>query len=204
MKSIRLYAAGPLAAICTSGLFLVMQGLVGGDGDVILDTVEPTRIIDYVQVVPMEIPVRTKWVVDPPEIIDVDDIEVTDEIGDPDSTRPGIDVRPPKPPVDPRIQLTRFGVADGDFLPIVRVQPQYPRRAQDRGLEGYAVVELTVASDGSVPVNSITIVDAEPQGVFDKAAKKAAAKFKYKPRIINGVARAVPGVRYRFSFNLAE
>ncbi len=204
MKSIRLYAAGPLAAVCTTGLFLVMQGLVGNDGEVILDTIEPTRFIDVIQVDPPAIPVRKKWILDPPEIIEIKDIEIieaTDKGGPP---KLGIIIRPPKPPVDAGIQLTNFGQSDGDYLPIVRVQPQYPRRAQEHGIEGYAVVELTVSRDGSVPPHSIVIVDAEPRGVFDKAAKKAAEKFKYKPRVIDGVAQAVTGVRYRFSFTMAE
>ena len=33
---------------------------------------------------------------------------------------------------------------DGEYLPIVKVNPQYPRRAQTRGIEGYVIVEYWV------------------------------------------------------------
>ena len=206
MKSIRLYAAGPLAAICTTGLFLVMQGLVGNDGDVTIDEEERPRFVDVIQVTDENPPERVKRIVTPPPEPEltpdpVEPVPMTPQTG-PTGFGPHIPAIPT--PRGGGLERPNLGQSDGDYMPLVVVQPQYPRSAQERGLEGYAVVELTVSQDGSVPAHSILIVDAEPQGVFDRAAKKAAAKFKYKPRIIDGVAQAVSGVRYRFSFNLAE
>jgi len=43
-----------------------------------------------------------------------------------------------------------FGISDGDYLPIVKVQPQYPRRALSRGMTGYVIVEFTVTEKGTV------------------------------------------------------
>ena len=94
--------------------------------------------------------------------------------------------------------------SDGDYLPLVRVQPQYPRRANERGIEGYVIVELTVAADGSVPPESIIVVEADPKGYFERAAVKAAQKFKYKPKVVNGKGQEVAGVRYKFTFDLAD
>jgi len=205
MKSIRLYAAGPLAAVCTTGLFLVMQGLVGNDGDVTINEEERPRFVDVVQLIDESPPERVKRkVTPPPKPEPAPDPVVPSPM--PQTGPPGIGTAIPVVPT-PRgggLERPNLGQSDGDYMPLVVVQPQYPRRAQEHGLEGYAVVELTVAKDGSVPADSIVIVDAEPLGVFDRAARKAAAKFKYKPRIIDGVAHAVSGVRYRFSFNMAE
>lgn len=201
MKSIRLYAASPLAAASTGGLFLVMQGLVGGEGEVKLDPVEPRRIIDVVQVQPPIIPDRKNWEVKRPEIIETKDIEVTPIDVDTRPTGPGIGFGPPKPTITNKPELIGLGAqADGDYLPIVRVQPQYPRRAQERGIEGYAIVELTVNADGSVPPDSVTVVETEPAGYFETNSIKAAQKFKYKPKVVNGIGQTVTGVRYKFSF----
>jgi len=91
---------------------------------------------------------------------------------------------------------------DGDYLPIVRVQPVYPRRAAERGIEGWVVVELTVTAAGTT--TDIRVVDADPKGIFDQAAIKAAEKFKYKPRMVDGVGVPVSGVLYKFTFELEK
>lgn len=89
---------------------------------------------------------------------------------------------------------------DGDYLPIVKVAPIYPRRAQSRGIEGYVVVEFIVTKNGSV--RDPVVIKAEPEGVFDRAAIDAALKFKYKPRVVDGVAMEVAGVQNKISFQI--
>ncbi len=89
---------------------------------------------------------------------------------------------------------------DGDYLPIVKVAAVYPRRAQSRGIEGYVIVEFVVTKTGAV--SQAVVVKAEPEGVFDRAALDAVAKFKYKPRIVDGVAMEVAGVQNRITFEI--
>ena len=89
----------------------------------------------------------------------------------------------------------------GDFLPLERVQPKYPRSAFEAGVSGHVVLELTVQKDGQVWAESIKVLQAEPKGVFDKVAKDAAMQFRYQPMMIDGKATSVSGVRYKFSFN---
>jgi len=93
-----------------------------------------------------------------------------------------------------------FG-GDGDYLPIVKVAPKYPSRAMSRGLSGYCTVEYTVTKTGETA--NIEVVDC-PESVFASASVKAAKKFKYKPKVIDGEAIEVPGVRNKFTFQLAE
>lgn len=90
---------------------------------------------------------------------------------------------------------------DGEYLPIVKVAPVYPRRAQQRGIEGWVIVEFTVDKTGAV--KNPKVVEAEPQGIFDRAAMDAALKFKYKPRVVNGEASEVSGVQNRIVFEMA-
>ena len=110
-----------------------------------------------------------------------------------------------------------FGISDGEYLPIVKVQPQYPRRALSRGLAGYVIVEFTVTAQGTVK-NPFVIENCghipnarspgdcvdKPNSVFDSAALKAAAKFKYKPKVIDGNPVETGGVQNKIPFELAE
>ncbi|MEC9318496.1 MAG: energy transducer TonB, partial [Pseudomonadota bacterium] len=90
--------------------------------------------------------------------------------------------------------------SDGEYLPIVKVQATYPRRALQRGIEGYVVVEFTVTKQGSV--KNPVVVEAEPQGIFEDSAMEAVLKFKYKPRVIDGEPVEVEGVRNRMTFEM--
>jgi len=92
------------------------------------------------------------------------------------------------------------GSGDGEYLPIVKVAPSYPRRAAQRGIEGYVVVEFTVSKLGTV-INPV-VIEANPANIFNRAALSAAKKFKYKPKIENGKAIEVPGVRNIIRFEL--
>ncbi|MBT7563169.1 energy transducer TonB [Porticoccaceae bacterium] len=92
---------------------------------------------------------------------------------------------------------------DSDFIPVYVPQPQYPRRAQTRGKEGYAVVEVIITTTGGV--RDPKLLEELPEGWgFGRAAVKAATKLKYNPRVIDGVGQEVPGVLYKFSFNMAK
>lgn len=89
---------------------------------------------------------------------------------------------------------------DGEYLPIVKVAPIYPRRAQTRGITGYCIVEYTVTTSGAI--RDPVAVDCQPSGVFEKASVKASLKFKYKPRVVDGEAIEVAGVQNKFTYEL--
>ncbi|CAM4180432.1 energy transducer TonB [Pseudoalteromonas byunsanensis] len=90
--------------------------------------------------------------------------------------------------------------SDGEYLPIVKVAPVYPRRALSRGIEGYVIVEFIVTKQGTV--RDPKVITAEPEAIFDRAALDAALKFKYKPRVVNGEAVEVAGVQNKISFQI--
>ena len=105
-----------------------------------------------------------------------------------------------------RIQLGgleggRVGLGDGDYLPIVKVAPIYPRRAQTRGLEGQCLIEFTVTETGTVK-DAFAIECSS--GLFERASINAALKFKYKPRVIDGVAQEVKGVQHIITYELED
>ena len=90
---------------------------------------------------------------------------------------------------------------DGEYLPIVKVAAQYPRRALSRGIEGYVIVEFTVTKNGSV--RDPVVVEAQPADIFNQAAMTAALKFKYKPRVVDGEAVEVAGVQNKITFEIS-
>src|SRR5690606_36795770 len=66
-------------------------------------------------------------------------------------------------------------------MPLVRVPPEYPPRALSRGLEGWVQLQFTITTIGTV--KDAIVVDASPKGVFDDAALKAIARWRYNPRV---------------------
>ena len=91
---------------------------------------------------------------------------------------------------------------DGEYLPIVKVAPVYPRRAQSRGIEGYVLLEFVVTATGAV--RDPVVIESKPPGIFDHAAIQAALKFKYKPKVANGEPMDVSGVRNLIKFELTD
>lgn len=102
--------------------------------------------------------------------------------------------------------VTTFGAnaADGDYLPLTTITPQYPTRAAEEGIEGWVLLHFTVTSAGLVDESTITTIDAEPADIFERSAARAAAQFTFQPRVVNGVAVTVPGVQYLFRYELKE
>ena len=92
---------------------------------------------------------------------------------------------------------------DSDVTPVYVAQPQYPRRAQTRGKQGYAVVEVIITSRGEV--RDLILLEEYPEGWgFGGAALEAATKLRYVPKIVNGVAQEMKGVLYKYTFKMAQ
>lgn len=94
-----------------------------------------------------------------------------------------------------------MNIAEGDYLPIVRVAPVYPARALSRGLEGFVDLSFTVTAAGTV-IDPIILQSTS--SLFERAATRAVLKFKYKPRVVDGIPVSVSGVKTRISFQLED
>jgi len=190
-----------LAAAITFGLLFLMQTLIA-TGDAKLKEERAGKILDFVRVKRNEIVEAKK---DKPKKPPAPD-EPPPDIPEPqfDNANPNVDtISVPSVAVSGDINISpKFGFSgsDGEYLPIVKVAPVYPRRAQSRGVEGYVVVEFTVTKAGTV-VNP-RVIEAEPPNIFDRAALQAVVKFKYKPRVVDGQPIDVPGVQNIIRFQL--
>jgi protein TonB len=189
-------------------LFLLMHTLISGDRNKNRDREDSVRL-DFIQV-------------------DQDEIEnIRKRTPPPKPEPPEKPPPPPKITVDaadrpqqamPDMQMPRIDLAlgagagpylgnwsagdpnsEGDVIPIVRIEPQFPREALVKGIEGWVIVEFTIEPDGTV--SDPRVVEAEPRRIFDRNAIRAIYKWKFKPRIVDGqpVARRAT---QRLDFNL--
>ena len=203
------YLAGTgFAAFITLGLFFLMVALINlGDdslptdnsrklGDVIMPDRDIDTLFDNV---------------DKPEEPD----EQPEDIAQPEldlAPLAGVDVSVPKPKTNFAGGGSFF--RDGEYIPLFKVTPIYPRRAQERGIMRYAVVTFTITETGTVenaaplegmcgdPTNPETVF--RPCSIFNSAASRAALKLKYKPKIVDGNAVRVDDVPHKFTFILED
>ncbi len=189
-----------LSAVVTFGLFWVMQALIAM-GNAKLDQ-DKGRVIEFV---------RLKK-----------DTDISEKKRKKPDKRP-----PPEPPPPPDLTLnnvkpdanlsnTGFGfdsatgvdgmgtglaITDGDAVPLVRVPPDYPMRAEQRNLEGWVTVEFTISVTGAV--KDPKVIDST-NSVFHRAAIRAIRKWKYNPKVVDGNAVEQHGVQVTLDFNFGD
>ncbi|QYJ87435.1 energy transducer TonB [Shewanella mesophila] len=97
-------------------------------------------------------------------------------------------------------KLGNMMTRDGDATPIVRIEPQYPIAAARDGKEGWVQLRFTINELGGV--DDVEVINADPKRVFDKEAKRALKKWKYKPKIVDGKALKQTGMTVQLDFKL--
>ncbi len=196
------YAVGlALGLVVTLGLFMLMQALIKSDRSAMDDSIKG-RIVDFVRVdedIDLQLKVRKPKPPPPPDEPPPDAPRPT---FDPTAQSRGVDIGQVNAKVELNMQGTGGFNSDGEYLPIVKVAPVYPRRAQQRGITGYVLLEFTVTATGAV--RDPVVIEAQPQGIFDNAAIQAALKFKYKPKVVDGEPVEVAGVRNLIKFELED
>ncbi len=193
-----------MATGITLGLFYFMQALIA-TGERLDERVNVVRIVDATM---PDIELEVIEEIDKPEMIE----EVVDDTPDvPDKqisldSGPSLNVERVSVEIDTGLDINTAGISatDGDYLPLVAIAPQYPTRAAQRGIQGWCLVSFTVNGRGEVVEDTITVVDAEPQNIFDRSSIRAAARFKFQPRVVDGEGVDVPGVQYLFRYQLED
>lgn len=197
---LRYLIATVTAAFITLALFFLMQALIKS-GDTKLTDPAAGKVLDFVRVQQEEQvqqkerkPKKPPKPQEPPPQMDQPQLDTpTPDGGDGGmdfAADLGSDVA-----LDGGLALDS---GDGEYVPITKVQAVYPRRALQRGIQGYVIVEFTVNKIGAVV--DPTVIESNPQGIFEQSALDAVVKYKYKPRVINGEPTAVSGVQNRVSF----
>ncbi len=197
-RFIRFGTSAVISTVVTLALFFLMQLLIESGAKELPDDTKG-RKIEMVKVEREQDLQRKERVERPPEQVKPPELEMP-QVNTNSATQTVFNFDLPRGTQN--VQGSGISTGDGEYLPIVKVNPIYPRRAQEQGIQGSVLVRYTVTTSGSV--KDVEVVEAEPRGYFERAAVKAAEKYKYKPRVINGVAVEVPGVQTRIYFNLAE
>ncbi|MFT6958344.1 MAG: protein TonB [Halieaceae bacterium] len=198
-SSVRMIFAILLALPVVLGLFLVMHSLI--DKQFENPEVSASKIAELVQPdeeiqldTTTKKPEKAEEPEEPPPDIEMAKINLDVDMN--------VENTVPLQQVNLEINSSGMSSGDGEYLPIVKVAPIYPRRAQTRGISGYCIVEYTVTKSGSI--KDPVAIDCNPSGVFDKASVKASLKFKYKPRVVDGEPIEVAGVQNKFTYELEQ
>jgi protein TonB len=195
MKSLRVLIAAGVAVAVTFGLFLFMYKLIsmGSDQRTELDAIAgihfgPVEIPDEVIEKSRRKPPKPEPPKEPPPPPRMQVSKMDQTVQQmPDMDIPQIDV-----PMTggAGMFIGNFqqvdNTAEGDIIPIVRINPIYPREAAMKGTEGWVKLEFTITETGTV--KSPRVIEAEPPRVFNREAIRAILKWKFKPRVVDGVA----------------
>jgi protein TonB len=201
--AIRLPVAVGLACLVTFALFWAMQALVSVSGELKEGGRPPS--VEFVrlrkdttpEIKKREPPKREKPDQPPPP----PDISMSKA-----SLDPGAGVAAIAPDIDPGDALAggigAGGGADRDVVPLVRINPDYPMRARQRGIEGWVTVEFSISKAGTV--KDLVVIASHPGRVFDRAALQAIRRWKYNPKIQDGAAVERPGVKVTLEFAMED
>ncbi len=193
-----------MATGITLGLFYFMQALIA-TGERFDQRVNVVKIVDATM---PDIELEVIEEIDKPELIEevVQDTPDTPEKQINLDSGPSLNIERASVDIDTNLSLDNASISatDGDYLPLVAIAPQYPTRAAQRGIQGWCLVSFTVDGMGNVVEDTINVVDAEPASIFDRSSIRAAARFKFQPRVVDGQGVEVPGVQYLFRYQLEE
>ncbi len=195
----RYFVSFNFAALITFGLFFAMQMLISNGEIVITDKRERISVqLDGVRELEpvkkgIEPPVRREEYVAPPEQ------KITMVL----PGQPNVGPIPLGPA--PKVSAPVIGDgpsafnSEGDFIAILRPTPQYPVKLAEQGIEGYVRVRYTVTETGATA--NVVVISSSHKG-FERSALKAAQKFKFKPRVEDGTAKAVENVYSTLEYKL--
>mgnify|MGYP004701905827 CR=1 FL=1 len=200
---VRLLLSLFFGAVITFFLYVLMAFLV--DGDDSFTNAKKESIVIEINSTPPEAKAQTRVRVpppppppppEPPKQQMVQDSQSND-VGTIGFNAPSIDVGGASAGLnDPSSAMMR----DGDATPIVRIEPKYPPQAARDGISGWVKLRFSIMPDGSV--DEVEVTDAEPKRVFDREAIRAVKRWKYSPKIENGVALKQTGITVQLDFNL--
>ncbi|HBX55150.1 energy transducer TonB [Pseudomonas sp. UBA2684] len=85
------------------------------------------------------------------------------------------------------------GGPESEVMPLNDVSPEYPRYALQRGIQGHVKLAFTINRAGAV--ENVRVLEASPQNVFEREARRAAVRWRFAPRTEGGLAVAREAVK---------
>ncbi|WP_375749384.1 energy transducer TonB [Vibrio sp. HN007] len=103
-------------------------------------------------------------------------------------------------PIQPsNASLAQIGQTQ-QVMPLHRIEPSYPQKALQRKIEGYVSLRFTI--DRSGKPTDIEVIDAKPARIFNRDAIKALRRWRYQPKMVNGVAHERVGQEVKLEFKI--
>lgn len=201
---VRLLLAGCVGLVVATFLTWFMYVLIEF-GEKAVDESSRVHILDIVRVKRDEASVKKEQRVERPKTTEAPPAPSSPDLNDAQSDVDAIGISNLPAQMDVGLDMGGIGsgLGEGEFLPIVKVAPVYPASASSRGIEGECLVEYSVTTTGATK-NIRVIEDRCTYRGFKKPSIAAAARFKYKPRVINGEAVEVARVQNLFIFQLEK
>ena len=199
----RHFTAAFLAIGVTFGLFYLMQALILGEGGELGDP--GGSLVEFVRLKKeSELELKKRKM---PEKKEPEEPPPPPDLSMSRSLMPDQDLGEMAFAVDVGLDMVGgpdLGVvaSDTDIVPIVRVNPQYPLRAAERGIEGWVEVQFTISRTGTV--KDPFVLNAKPKNIFNRAALRAIRKWKYNPKVEDGEPVERPGVKVRLTFQIRD
>lgn len=199
--TIRLFSSALLGVLISLALYWLMSSMVMDSGRGLGQT-SPTKMVEFVRLKRETAPQTEQRRQPPPKPKTVD--------RPPPLAMTAAQARTPSPAelpaydipnLDIPLRLDRFGASaltgigvdvgpgpatSGEIIPLVRIAPKYPMRAQMRRIEGWVKVLFVITETGAV--RDVEVIESQPAGVFDRAAVDAIEKWKFKPKEVSGEA----------------
>lgn len=198
----RPFFAAVLGVVTAFGLFWIMQALIGVSGE--LKEAGTRLSVDFVRLRKDTTPEMKKR--EPPKRLKPEqappppEMNIAKNMNPADATGNMIDIGDSSMELEAATSLGAGGSDDRGIVPLVQVMPEYPPRAQQQRIEGWVDIEFTISPVGTV--QDARVIGAQPRIVFDRAALRAIRKWRYSPKIENGVAIARQGQQARIRFEL--
>ncbi|MBD1555736.1 energy transducer TonB [Vibrio sp. S9_S30] len=202
----RLLLALPLAFVIASSLFYFMAWMVGSQKGKIEESKSAVMFDLVMQEPESNVQRRQRQLPDPPKL--------------PDQPKPLPTSTPNVTPAQmpqvlsaPKLALANLGVAismpsldgfgqDRQALPLYRVEPRYPPRAQKRRMEGYVILSFTIDEQGRP--EDINLVEVYPNKIFAREAMNALKRWKYQPKLEDGKAVKQLNQKVKIEFKMSK
>lgn len=204
----RLILASPIALAVTLALFSLMAWMVDNGGKSIP---KPTSTLSFTMVMAeqeQDVQRRQRSIPEQPQVP-----QVPTQAPARSEQTAAMDVSSLNPLVDLNLSTAIEGVAVnapqfGEFsvnqqvMPLHRVEPNYPAKALQRGVEGYVTLRFNIDELGKT--RDIEVVDSNPKRYFEREAMLALRNWKYQPKIVDGKAVVQTGLTVRLEFKLQK
>ncbi len=88
---------------------------------------------------------------------------------------------------------------DSPPRPVQQAPMQFPKKLQDKGIEGHVVLSVLVNKTGNI--ERVKVIESRPPGVFDQAALEGIRQWRFEPATYKGEAVSL-WIRQKVRFEL--